>query len=829
MSTDRIKTFRLGPVQASSQPRVADDRKKVVKNTSASRASVRARKARKPVKQATSKWEGVDDSCDEDEILSSEHSIGSTPSRTGSVGDKDLEERDWSDEGGEEDDVPEALAPESDQTLEENLFPNQNHPMDRIEQIKRRFQELREDWFPLPDEEGREYYNRLQRNYSQVDFRDLQEKPIEEDHEYHMTLIKDVRSHVDQFMIRHNIGADELGTNNEAIRIKQELNKMLMLNEQTRDLLHAMFRQKVTVVSSPNSLGQVQMPPEEFKDRNPKQKFLEYLYQKCGERGYRRRGTMLYEPIFTKQGCFTHAYRQCMDLVDFVALHCQRHLSMENWLFMSGSARGTRAMFNDIVSSMELFVDQQLKKLQCDRHKFAFRNGVLLTRVLTPVENGRRNQERVSHRFYAYDHPDFYEVNASLIAAKYFDMDYVPYDDDFDYKDIPTPMLDHIFRFQFEKRPDYEEIYRFFLMNIGRMMFDSGDLEDWQYMTAFLGPGGTGKSTVTTHVVNRIYEEINVGILSNKIEAQFGLGGLLWERELFLTLGAELDKDCQLPVAMMLQMISGDSMSCAVKNIKNPIQVERWPTHMMMSANEFPLAWVDTGGRVMRRFVIFRFMRKVRDIIGDLPELLNEEMPNIIQKSVRAYHDYVNKYGLISKKKEGTGVWNFCPPYFKETQSKLAENSDLLRAFAGESGRVSLSPKLVVSEADFFTEFKDFCRTRGARSNIPSKDMQYAGLIQDLNYHFDMEISYEKRPQFEYEGQVQYNQHYFFGMGLSSRLSDAERQAIYEQTLERKYSPAEGEALDDDDEEEELDDDDEGEVVMEEPESAEENSDDSED
>ena len=141
-------------------------------------------------------------------------------------------------------------------------------------------------------------------------------------------------------------------------------------------------------------------------------------------------------------------------------------------------------------------------------------------------------------------------------------------------------------------------------------------------MVDFIGPGKTGKSTVVDKVVQRFYESVNIGIISNKIEAQFGLGGVLFDREIFVTLSGELDKDCQLGTTEMLQICSGDAMTCAVKNNKSPIQISHWPTHWMSAQNEFPAIWKDKTGEVLRRHLQFRFMRRVRATISDLPQQL---------------------------------------------------------------------------------------------------------------------------------------------------------------------------------------------------------------
>jgi hypothetical protein len=797
VSSTTRRAFRLDAVKASPSAADREKRKKIIRARKVRPGSEHQRISPKKVQTPEKvEWEGLDTSTDEEEKVGWEPKTERPVAAMAEAEADESGEIDYDAEDLEEEVVPGSMQTGGVEGADEFDVPIDDKQLLTLTNIEARYEELCELWFPLPDEEGREYYRRLPRNYEDVDFRNLDNKAIDECHEFNAVSIEHVMDFVDQYMNRNNIGPEDMGTNNRAFQIKKDLNKMLLLNAYTRDMLHAMFRQKVTVASHPNHLGQTNIAPEKIDVFSAKQSLLNFLYQRCAERGYRKHGNMLYEPIYTEDGAYTHAYTEAMDLTKFVTRHCNKILAMDNWLYVTGNNRGTRATLADLAASLELLVDPQLKTLERDRHKFSFKNGLLLTRVMQPVE-GHPDQQRVRHEFYAYDDPAINQVDAGLVSAKYFDMDFVPYSDDIDWVDIPTPMLDYIFRFQYENHHDYDAIYRMFLMNIGRMLFDHGDLDDWQYMVDFLGPAGTGKSTVVTHVMQVFYEPENVGILSNKIEPQFGLGGILWEREIFITVGGELDKDCQLPCAMMLQMVANDSMTCPVKNIKNPIQIPVWPTHIATAENEFPVIWKDKGGNVQRRHFQFVFRRRVRATISNLPHQLKLEMPNIIQKCCRAYHHYVNLYGLYSATPKG--IWDFCPKYFKENREKLAQNSNLLHAFATDSGRLCLSSELKLSEADFFAEYRDYCRSRGARASIPSKDIQYDGLVQDLNYLYDMNITYELRKQFEYEGEMHYNQHYFFGVGLSSRLSEEERQIIFERNNGRVEDEETLSSLEDDD------------------------------
>lgn len=100
-------------------------------------------------------------------------------------------------------------------------------------------------------------------------------------------------------------------------------------------------------------------------------------------------------------------------------------------------------------------------------------------------------------------------------------MDFVDYErvPNFSWWDIPTPTLSTIFNDQ-DIPIDAQKVA--FAM-IGRLLYDTGEMDKWEVILWILGRAGTGKSTLCK-IAQLFYQQDDVAILSNNIEEQFGLG-----------------------------------------------------------------------------------------------------------------------------------------------------------------------------------------------------------------------------------------------------------------------------------------------------------------
>lgn len=671
-----------------------------------------------------------------------------------------------------------------------------------IQLVREGYEELMKQWLVPPEYASQmndfEVSNQLVHNFG-VDLTDLDLKQIDHKFKEHQVKIETIGS-----ILKTNMS--HFG--NEGDLMVYNITKAYQKCRVTYNLLVAMHQQKVADKEQDGGTNdnRYMIRPND-EDCDKKQKFILYLYEKAAQAGYRRYRGMLYAPVITRDGYNTHAYRECMSIQDFVLENAKLEINYEHWKYMTQMKKNTHGVITDLSYILEILPSQHLPPLVRDRHKFSFSNGILLTRVEKRLADGTR---QYTHKFYPYNHTDIAKVDRSFVSANYFNQPYMIFEDDMDWYDIPTPVFQYIIDYQFGEKEDSEEIARMMYMNIGRMLYNRGDLDNWQYMCVFLGIAGTGKSSIIDYVLKRIYPGANRAEIDNTIEEQFGLGALFYDsgpqrrREIFMTTASELKQNCRLDLGLVLKMCSGEEITAAMKN-STPVTFE-FPTHFIMAANTWVIAWKDDNGNVKRRVQLFKNTKKIKkkDRRPDLGERLAEELPNIIQKCVRAYLHYVNLYGLHSGNPQSIEM--FEPKYFNDTRQELGKIANTLFAYALDSGRITISSRLVLSEEDFMTDYRDYCRSVGKKSEVSDRSTQFSDLAQTLNEYYDDDslVTFEPRTNFMYEGQQHWQaRNYFIGMGLSCRLSDAQREDAGRRLANLQAANAEGQGVEDEDEDNE--------------------------
>ena len=161
-----------------------------------------------------------------------------------------------------------------------------------------------------------------------------------------------------------------------------------------------------------------------------------------------------------------------------------------------------------------------------------------------------------------YKYGTYPALDNNIVAVKYFDVEFDNYDNIKNWYDIPTPYLQSILDYQYKGEQDYVDICKWMYIFIGRMLYNVGELDDWQVIGFIKGIAGTGKGTILTKVIKQFYEPDDVGILSNDGERQFGLSGF---HDKIIYLAPEIKGDLNLPQAVFQGMISGEDVVVPVK------------------------------------------------------------------------------------------------------------------------------------------------------------------------------------------------------------------------------------------------------------------------
>ena len=99
----------------------------------------------------------------------------------------------------------------------------------------------------------------------------------------------------------------------------------------------------------------------------------------------------------------------------------------------------------------------------------------------------------------------------------------------------------------------------------------------------------------------------------------------------------------------------------------------------------------------------WNFSRQVKDADTDtqLDKKLDDELPSILEKCVKAYLDYAGKY---SEK----DIWNVVPQYFKKVQDEMAKLVSTLIHFL-EAPEVRYGADLCIPEKEFVSMFQQHC------------------------------------------------------------------------------------------------------------------------
>jgi len=236
---------------------------------------------------------------------------------------------------------------------------------------------------------------------------------------------------------------------------------------------------------------------------------------------------------------------------------------------------------------------------------------------------------------------------------------------------------------------------------LGRLCYDVNAKDKWQCIVFLKGIARSGKSTILTKVVKKFYNNEDVRTLSNNIERKFGLWSI---HDGFMFICPEVKGDLTLEQAEFQSIVSGEDVSIARKNEKAISEV--WKVPGIMAGNEVP-GYRDNSQSILRRLITFDFKKQVQDADPNLDQRLDKELPNILQKCLKAYNEYYEKYG-------NKDIWNVLPKYFHAIQQQIALVTNNLMNFLA-SEKLRYSSEFAIPHKLFISAFNIHCN----ENNIP--------------------------------------------------------------------------------------------------------------
>ena len=101
----------------------------------------------------------------------------------------------------------------------------------------------------------------------------------------------------------------------------------------------------------------------------------------------------------------------------------------------------------------------------------------------------------------------------------------------------------------------------------------------------------------------------------------------------------------------------------------------KWRVPGILGGNAVP-GWEDQQGSIVRRILLFQFLRPVTEVDTFLPAKLLAEMPSLLLKSNRAYLSALQHVGARS-------IWarGVLPEYFHRTRDEMAQIVNSMRGF----------------------------------------------------------------------------------------------------------------------------------------------------
>lgn len=498
---------------------------------------------------------------------------------------------------------------------------------------------------------------------------------------------RDVSKYIDMIQHIRSIGISENPSkdiNGVELRLVDRANRLIQAISDAKEQV-LLYERQHNRINCPTIVAEDTMfhcsTMDDEGDLSAYQQILLYLLNTASQNEMRKYKGYCYQQIESPDGYKTRAWKPIISIPEFVYTNTQKETKFDMWKNLTIKSSNTR----DSIKHLTDCIDVQFPTLQKNRCVWSFKNGILIGKYWSEAE------QSYIPRFFRYDSPDFQCLDPTLTSCKYFDQDFTWDFSDTNWRNIKTPNMQQVLDYQRFPSEVYEWMYVFG----GRLMFDVGDLDQWQVIPFLKGIARSGKSTLITKAFKKFYDNEDVRTLSNNIERKFGLSSIY---DGFMFISPEVKGDLCLEQAEFQSLVSGEDISIARKNEK-AISIT-WKTPGILAGNEVP-GWKDNSGSVMRRIVTFDFCRQVQDADPKLDEKIQGELPNIMIKCLLAYIEYTKRYS-------DKDIWTVLPEYFKKIQMQVAMVTNALQHFLN-SEKLKFSEDSFCPQKVFIQNFNAHC------------------------------------------------------------------------------------------------------------------------
>jgi len=449
---------------------------------------------------------------------------------------------------------------------------------------------------------------------------------------------------------------------------------------------------------------------------NHYQNFLLFLLDTFYEKQYSRYNGDIYSMKFTNNMLPTFAWTRIDSISNVIYSTIKKETNFEQFINATNRTDSVRQAAEFLNNCQ----DSQFSELKKNRHVFSFKNGIYFAKT---------------DLFYEYNSSD---IPVNTVSSKYFDIDFDT--EDVNYEEIKTPYFDSIF----EHQDIPQEVLNWVYVFTGRLIYEIDENDGWQVIFFVQGQAGTGKSTYVMNVCKMLYDEEDVGVMSNNIQTKFGLSDLV---DKILYVAPEIKRDFSMEQGEFQSIVSGDKVTINIKCKSS--RFENWKIPGVMAGNESP-DFIDNSGSIQRRMASIKFNNKVNE--GDLllGKKIQLEMGHIIKKCNKFYLEYSLKFGRKN-------IWTVLPDYFSNTRAEIAQSTNALIHFLC-SGKIELNPDKYIPEKVFVQLFNQHCVDSNYKKCRFNQDF-YTGPFSQYN------IKVEKGVKKKYLGRMSQTT-FYLGMDI---------------------------------------------------------------
>lgn len=251
--------------------------------------------------------------------------------------------------------------------------------------------------------------------------------------------------------------------------------------------------------------------------------------------------------------------------------------------------------------------------------------------------------------------------------------------------DCNTDEIDHIFRCQ--RFVDHDIFFLYALL--GRLFFRVGELDKHQMTVLYEGYGGCGKSTIMNAMM-RFFPPHKRGVLSSNVEPLFGMSQVMKGGRAEVIFCSEVATDLSLKQEEWQVSTGGEWASYAVKNGK-PCVMQCIAQHFWIG-NSRP-GFKDDMNQMGRRLaaVLMPYPVKPRD--GNIPNVIDKKLGNLLRRDVVSYHQFVR----VTGPQDPMSVPAKLPPAFRDYHERCRRETDPIQDFIKDNVEVE---KVEADDAD---------------------------------------------------------------------------------------------------------------------------------